>query len=218
MFSDGPEVACLIPQEISHYRIIERLGAGGMGEVFLAQDVRLDRKVAIKMLSDTLAGSHQARQRLINEAKAAAGGVLPGAAAFKGDRAMELLLRNLLPKMEELTARRLYPTYAYFRVYRHGDILKRHKDREACEFSLTVCLGYEGASVWPIFIEGAKGVFGAKLAPGDALLYKGIDCDHWREPFDGLSASQVFLHYVDQDGPYKEWRFDKRPDLSIAMD
>jgi serine/threonine-protein kinase len=43
-----------------------------MGEVFLAEDTTLDRKVAIKMLSETLAGHHSARQRLINEAKAAA--------------------------------------------------------------------------------------------------------------------------------------------------
>jgi serine/threonine protein kinase/Tfp pilus assembly protein PilF len=72
MFSDGPEVARLIPQEISHYRIIERLGAGGMGEVFLAQDVRLDRKVAIKMLPAKSIGDEQAKKRLFREAKAAA--------------------------------------------------------------------------------------------------------------------------------------------------
>ncbi len=62
----------MAPSEISHYRIIRKLGAGGMGEVFLAEDSTLGRKVAIKMLSERCAGSHQARQRLINEAKAAA--------------------------------------------------------------------------------------------------------------------------------------------------
>jgi serine/threonine protein kinase/Tfp pilus assembly protein PilF len=72
MFSNGPEVVQLVPQEISHYRIIERLGAGGMGEVFLAQDVRLDRKVAIKMLPAKLIGDQQAKKRLFREAKAAA--------------------------------------------------------------------------------------------------------------------------------------------------
>ena len=58
--------------EINHYRIIGKLGAGGVGEVFLAEDSKLGRKVAIKMLSERWAGDGQARQRLINEAKAAA--------------------------------------------------------------------------------------------------------------------------------------------------
>ena len=57
---------------ISHYRIVRQLGSGGMGEVFLAEDTTLGRKVAIKMLPERSAGSSLARQRLINEAKAAA--------------------------------------------------------------------------------------------------------------------------------------------------
>jgi serine/threonine protein kinase/tetratricopeptide (TPR) repeat protein len=72
MFSEGPEVARLVPHEISHYRIIEKIGSGGMGEVFLAQDVRLDRKVAIKMLPAKSIGNEQAKKRLFREAKAAA--------------------------------------------------------------------------------------------------------------------------------------------------
>jgi serine/threonine protein kinase/lipopolysaccharide biosynthesis regulator YciM len=72
MFSNVLEVARLVPQEISHYRILNRLGAGGMGEVFLAQDTRLDRKVAIKMLPAKSIGDAQAKKRLFREAKAAA--------------------------------------------------------------------------------------------------------------------------------------------------
>jgi serine/threonine protein kinase len=53
---------------ISHYRIIRKLGSGGMGELFLAEDTTLGRKVAIKMLPERSAGSGSARQRLINEA------------------------------------------------------------------------------------------------------------------------------------------------------
>jgi serine/threonine protein kinase/Tfp pilus assembly protein PilF len=58
--------------EISHYHIIRKLGAGGMGEVFLAEDTKLERKVAIKMLPEKWIGDRHARQRLIREAKAAA--------------------------------------------------------------------------------------------------------------------------------------------------
>ncbi|HKA22401.1 MAG TPA: protein kinase [Blastocatellia bacterium] len=62
----------MVPQEISHYKIIDRIGAGGMGEVFLAEDIRLDRKVAIKMLPAKSIGNDQAKKRLFREAKAAA--------------------------------------------------------------------------------------------------------------------------------------------------
>ncbi|WP_162271294.1 serine/threonine-protein kinase [Luteitalea pratensis] len=57
---------------ISHYRIVRKLGSGGMGEVFLAEDTTLGRKVAIKMLLERSVESDLARRRLINEAKAAA--------------------------------------------------------------------------------------------------------------------------------------------------
>jgi serine/threonine protein kinase/tetratricopeptide (TPR) repeat protein len=62
----------LVSQQLSHYRIIKKLGAGGMGEVFLAQDTRLERKVAIKILPAKSIEDGHARKRLIREAKAAA--------------------------------------------------------------------------------------------------------------------------------------------------
>ena len=62
----------LIGSMLGHYRIVSLLGAGGMGEVYLAEDANLERKVAIKFLaSDSLADS-QANRRLIREARAAA--------------------------------------------------------------------------------------------------------------------------------------------------
>lgn len=61
-----------IPEKISHYRIIKKLGAGGMGEVYLAEDTRLNRKVAIKFLLPESISDEQAKKRLIREAKAAA--------------------------------------------------------------------------------------------------------------------------------------------------
>jgi len=57
---------------ISHYRISSRLGVGGMGEVYLAQDTRLDRKVALKILPAEVASNKERMRRFVQEAKAAA--------------------------------------------------------------------------------------------------------------------------------------------------
>jgi serine/threonine protein kinase/tetratricopeptide (TPR) repeat protein len=57
---------------LSHYRIVSRIGAGSMGEVYLAQDINLDRKVALKILPADLAANRDRMQRFVREAKSAA--------------------------------------------------------------------------------------------------------------------------------------------------
>src|SRR5467141_1751406 len=57
---------------LSHYRIVSKIGAGGMGEVYLAQDTKLDRKVALKILRADVAANQDRMRRFVQEAKAAA--------------------------------------------------------------------------------------------------------------------------------------------------
>ena len=84
--------------------------------------------------------------------------------------------------------------------------------------SMTVNLGTSGDEPWPIWIAGPQGIASVSLNPGDGLIYRGCDCYHWREPFHGTHLAQVFLHYVDQNGPNAEWKYDKRPRLSTPSD
>jgi hypothetical protein len=138
---------------------------------------------------------------------------VPKAPYAYGDPTFDGLLEYLRPRIEEHSGLRLSPTYSYFRLYKHGDILPRHRDRSACEVSASLNIGQVPSDAWPLYVEGNAGPYRALLSPGDALLYRGIDHFHWRDPFEGNHLVQVFLHYVDRDGPHADQRFDKRMTL-----
>ena len=134
-----------------------------------------------------------------------------------GDILMETIMVRILPVMKQVTGMNLLPAYTYARIYKYGDILHRHKDRESCEISCTMNLGGDN---WPIFLEptgkeGEKGIQ-VDLKPGDMLAYKRTLLEHWRTPFEGHECGQVFCHYIDSEGPYaKSHYLDNRPMLGL---
>ena len=135
--------------------------------------------------------------------------------------AMETLSTTLLPDLSRKIDIELHQQYTYTRCYKYGDILDRHKDRPACEISATLNLG---GDPWPIYIDptGEYGQEGVKvtLGPGDLMIYRGCDLEHWREPFRGDKVVQVFLHYNDINGPFKDRcnKFDRKDMLGIPED
>ena len=124
---------------------------------------------------------------------------------FYGDPLMESLMISKLDIMQKETGLKLLCTYAFWRMYTINADLKKHTDRESCEISVTVMIASD-KTPWPIFMNGEK----IDMEPGDATVYLGCEVEHWREEFKGDWHAQTFLHYVDADGPNKEWSKDKR--------
>ena len=112
----------------------------------------------------------------------------PNTYSHYSDIAMETLLQEVKPVMEKHTKLKLSETYSYARLYKKGDVLARHKDRYSCEISTTMNLG---GTLWPIYLEGKA----VKLNPGDMLVYKGCELEHWRDQLKKGECAQVFLHY-----------------------
>ena len=142
---------------------------------------------------------------------------IPHTYSCYSDIVMETLLLKCQPIMEKTTGLKLQPAYTYARLYKKGDILKRHKDRFSCEISTTMNLG---GDKWDLYLEpsGQEGKKGIKvnLEPGDMLVYSGCELEHWREKFKGKMCGQVFLHYNNKKTKgSKENLFDKRPHLGL---
>ena len=149
-----------------------------------------------------------------------------------GDYLMETLMDMSTPVIEQNVGKKLWPTYSYFRIYDRGSDLKVHIDRESCEYTVALCLGAEpNDQPYEIFIGEQDENSDYKyyngnnelkryridhkfpMVPNNAVIFKGMDKIHWREICKHDHFITVFLHYVDQDGPYKEFKFDKRDSL-----
>ena len=144
-------------------------------------------------------------------------GQIPHTYSNYSDIAMETLMLKCQPIMEKTTGLKLNPSYTYARIYKNGDVLKRHKDRFSCEISTTMNLG---GDPWALYLEpsGKEGLKGIKvdLKPGDMLVYSGCELEHWRNKFKGKECVQVFLHYNNSKTPgAKENMFDKRLHLGL---
>ena len=149
------------------------------------------------------------------------------------DKAVQLAPGALTPIMEQIAGRKLAPTYDYFRLYRDGDLCHVHRDRPACEHSMSLTLAYSDDKPWPLELgkQGADGPqdiisedFGSEpmaslaMQVGDAVAYQGVDFRHGRTlPNPNRWSAHLFLHWIDPDGPHSDQAFDGK-DLKIPVD
>jgi hypothetical protein len=126
----------------------------------------------------------------------------------------------LTPKMEQYTGLDLIPTYSYHRLYKNGDVLKKHIDRKSCEISTTLCVGYDISNLedknynWPMYVSYEGKSTALHLEPGDMIIYNGCEIEHWRENFLGVNHGQAFLHYNKKDANNTNL-YDNRPELGL---
>lgn len=130
------------------------------------------------------------------------------------------LLCEKTPEISKFLGEPVLPTYTYARVYHNGSVLERHRDREACEISITLHLS--GDSEWPIYIQKPNGEeVELNLRSGEGMMYLGCEAEHWRNKFEGTEYVQVFLHYVRSRGENAWAVFDKireRPTEFVSIE
>jgi hypothetical protein len=98
----------------------------------------------------------------------------------------------------------LKPSYVYLASYLSGAELKKHTDREQCEFSVTMCLDFSPEPVletpWPIRLDTSTGKVAVYQALGDGLAYRGTRMPHYRDVLgEGQMSTSIFFHYVAAD-------------------
>ena len=139
----------------------------------------------------------------------------PNSFAWYGSIHSEALLRFLKPTIEQITDTQLHESYSFARNYYHGAILQKHIDRPSCEYSATICISKD--TDWGIFIENIDGVeTEVELYPGDMIVYRGDLLHHWRNAYQGKTHRQLFVHYVNANGKYQNYKFDGRPMLGLS--
>jgi PKHD-type hydroxylase len=156
---------------------------------------------------------------LLDEGKLEKDDQCPLSDSVYGAPVLDSLLERLAKPLSTHLNIDLIPTYTYARIYRPGEVLERHTDRPSCEISGTMTLGFDPSQkIWPIFFaKNEDDMIGESLniGVGDLVMYRGNELPHWRPKFKGTWQVQVFFHYVDANGPHKDYKYDGRKTLGI---
>lgn len=130
-----------------------------------------------------------------------------------GDALGESLLRNLQSELETVTGLSLLPTHSCLQLYANGAKPERRVAPPACEVSATLIIGGDVVEPWPIWLNNGNEEKAIDLLPGDMLVYRGCQVEHWREQLQGEFWVQLLLCYVNADGDLAHYRYDGRRGL-----
>jgi len=140
----------------------------------------------------------------------------PNSHCVYGDPAFDMAMAMSTEDIGKIVGKRLIPQYTYARIYKNGSELKIHSDRPECQYSVTLSLGGEYEKPWPIWIKDYAGNMNeVPLDEGDMVVYHGTELEHWRDKFEGTAQVQLFMHYVDAEGEFKDRLFDGRRNLGL---
>ena len=111
--------------------------------------------------------------------------------------------QHLTKTVSAVVGEAVKPSYVYSACYLSGAELKKHTDREQCEFSVTLCLDFspepEKETPWPIRLDTPKGMVSVHQALGDGLVYRGTRVPHYRDVLaEGRTSTSIFFHYVPE--------------------
>ena len=153
------------------------------------------------------------------------------------DYLMESLMDLSTPVVEKNVQKKLFPTYSFFRIYDRLSDLPVHTDRPSCEYTVALSLGSDPVEKpYEIFVGEADDTSDYKyydnsrkkfnryridykfpMVPNNAIIFKGMEKIHWREYCEHDYFMTVFLHYVDQEGDYKDHKFEKRDRIGTNL-
>lgn len=112
--------------------------------------------------------------------------------------------QDIAATLSAVAGESLKPSYVYLASYLSGAELKKHTDREQCEFSVTLCLDFSPEPIletpWPIRLDTPTSTVTVYQALGDGLAYRGTRLPHYRDALgEGQTSTSIFFHYVAAD-------------------
>ena len=126
----------------------------------------------------------------------------PGRYVAYDELATKYIQQQLARMVSDVARRVVVPSYNYLAFYQGGATLDPHTDREACEYTLSLCIDAtpdpQTYGAWPLLLMTGEGAISLTQGIGEALLFRGRDLTHWRDRLpEGYTSSSILFHYVN---------------------